>query len=351
MNPSACGKLRVVVIGAGYFAGFHLEAWRRLADEGLVELAGLVEPDADRRQVAIERFGIPAGSADLAGLLARSPNPPGLLDIATPPATHLELVGAAARAGIDCICQKPLAPSEAEAEQLVAVAGQAGIRLTVHENFRWMPWYGEMKRCLNDGRLGDVHTISVRMRPGDGQGPDAYLARQPYFQKMPRFWVHETAIHFIDCFRFLLGEVTAVTARLRRLNPAIAGEDAGYIVLEFGNGPTALIDGNRLNDHPADNTRLTMGEHWLEGSRGVMRLDGNGGLFWKPHGETERPHPYAWSNRGFGGDCVYRQQRHLVEAWQANRAPVNSGRDYLRNIAIEEAVYRSAAEGRRIDMN
>ncbi|MEZ5740638.1 MAG: hypothetical protein R3E68_15060 [Burkholderiaceae bacterium] len=54
------------------------------------------------------------------------------------------------------------------------------------------------------------------MRLGDGQGPEAHLSRQPYFQQMPRFLVHETAIHFIDSFRFPLGEV-GPTARLRRL--------------------------------------------------------------------------------------------------------------------------------------
>jgi D-apiose dehydrogenase len=275
---------------------------------------------------------------------------PDVLDIATPPGTHAELVALAATNGIACIVQKPLAPTYAEAATLVETAERAGIPLAVHENFRWMPWYLEMKRCLDSGMLGTPHTVAVRMRPGDGQGPDAYLARQPYFQKMPRFWVHETAIHFIDVFRFLFGEVESVSASLRRLNPAIAGEDAGYVMLQFAAGPTALIDGNRLNDHPADNTRLTMGEHWLEGARGVLRLDGYGRLFWKPHGGPEVPHPYAWDDIGFAGDCVYRQQMHLIEAFAAGRAPVNTGREYLRNYAIEEAVYRSHEERRRIDV-
>ncbi|MFK7965864.1 MAG: Gfo/Idh/MocA family protein, partial [Burkholderiaceae bacterium] len=250
--------LKVAVLGAGYFAQFHLEAWQRLAKAGEAELIGVVEPDSTRCEAAVRQFGATAGFAQLDDLLAKTK--PDLLDIATPPPTHLPLVRQAAQAKIDCIVQKPLAPDLAEAEEVVAAAASSGIRLVVHENFRWMPWYLEMKRALSAGLLGEPHTISVRMRPGDGQGPSAYLSRQPYFQKMPRFLVHETAIHFIDSFRFLFGEVQAVTARLRRMNPAIAGEDAGYIVLEFANGTTGLIDGNRLNDHSATNTRLTMGE-------------------------------------------------------------------------------------------
>ena len=99
--------------------------------------------------------------------------------------------------------------------------------MIVHENFRFSPWYREAKRLLDSGSLGTPHAISFRLRPGDGQGVDAYLSRQPYFQKMPRFLVFETAIHFIDTFRYLMGEVEAITARLRRINPVILGEDAG----------------------------------------------------------------------------------------------------------------------------
>lgn len=338
----------LAVAGAGYFARFHLEAWQRLQAQGLVTLAGIAEPDADRRAAAMKDFGIANGFADTAQLIQAIG--PDLLDIATPPATHLSLVRLAAGAGIACISQKPLAPTYTEAVQLVETAEQAGIVLAVHENFRWMPWYLEMKRCLENGMIGTPHTVAVRMRPGDGQGADAYLSRQPYFQQMSRFWVHETAIHFIDSFRFLFGEVASVGALLKQRNPVIAGEDGGYITLQFRDGPTAMIDGNRLNDHPADNTRLTMGEHWLEGSNGVLRLDGNGRLFWKPHGKPESEHHYEWSNTGFAGDCVYRQQKHVIEAIGKGLAPVNTGREYLCNYAIEEAVYRSHEERRFIDV-
>jgi D-apiose dehydrogenase len=320
------------VAGAGYFAQFHLEAWQRLHAQGLVDLAALAEPDPVKRRAAACKYGIPREFASVPEMVEAMRID--VLDIATPPATHLELVETAARQGIACISQKPLAPTYAEAQQLVDVAERAAIPLAVHENFRWMPWYREMKRCLDSGLIGTPYTVSVRMRPGDGQGSDAYLGRQPYFQKMKRFFVHETAIHFIDSFRFLFGEITSVSAVLRRLNPVIA---------------SALIDGNRLNDHPAKNTRLTMGEHWLEGSNGVLRLDGDGRLFWKPHGQAEAPHPYAWDDIGFAGDCVYHQQKHLIEAFAAGREPVNTGRAYLRNYAIEEAVYRSHEERRQVD--
>ena len=106
------------------------------------------------------------------------------------------------------ICQKPLAPTYAEAVEVVETAERAGVPLIVHENFRWQPWYREARRLIDANHFGKLHSVAFRLRPGDGQGPRAYLDRQPYFQTMPRLLVHETAIHWIDTYRFLMGEVS-----------------------------------------------------------------------------------------------------------------------------------------------
>ena len=248
------------------------------------------------------------------------------------------------------ICQKPLAPTLAEALAIVEAAKAANATLVVHENFRFQPWYREIRRLIKGGTLGALHGIAFRLRPGDGQGPEAYLDRQPYFQDMPRFLVHETAIHLIDTFRYLMGEITSVTARLRRLNPHITGEDAGYILFDFAAGTGGLFDGNRLNDHVADNPRRTMGELWLDTEAGVLRLDGDGRLWWKPHQQDEREHIYAWNDHAFGGDCVHALQAHVVDHLLSGTRLENSGAEYLRNLEIEEAVYLSADTGRTISL-
>ena len=335
--------LRVAVAGAGYFARYHYEAWSRIEEATLVALA---DPDGARAGAVARDFAVPRTFESLEALLAEVEID--LLDIATPPETHHSLVALAAARGLAVVCQKPLAPSLAEARDIVALAEDGRIPLIVHENFRFQPWYRHAKALLDAGRLGQPHAISFRLRPGDGQGPAAYLDRQPYFQKMPRFLIHETGIHFVDVFRFLLGEVAAVTARLRRLNPAIAGEDAGYVLFEFESGASGLFDGNRLNDHVAENQRLTMGEMWLEGSDAVLRLDGDGRLWLKPHGKTEREEPYPWQDRGFAGDSVYLFTRHLVDHIQRGAPVENTARAYLRNIEIEDAIYRSNETGCRV---
>lgn len=336
-------KLRVAVVGAGYFSRFHLEGWREVAQ---AEVIGWCDTDAPRLGAMAREFGIARTFTDMDAMLdALAPD---LVDIVTPPPSHAALVACAHARRIPVICQKPLTPSWAQSVALAAAVERSGMLCVVHENFRFQPWYREASRFIADGRLGTPHAVAFRLRPGDGQGPRAYLDRQPYFQQMPRLLVVETAIHWIDTFRSLLGEVTAITARLRRMNPAIAGEDAGYLLFEFEGGATGLFDGNRLNDHVARDPRRTMGEMWLEGSAGVLRLDGDARLFWKPHHGDEVEHAYDSGPATFGGGCCAALQEHVV-AHLLHGTPVqNTVREYLTNLRVQEAAYQSHASGQRI---
>ena len=335
--------LRVAGIGAGYFSQFQYEAWQRLPEVDTVAIHNrtLAKAEAHARQ-----YAIPAAFDDVERMLDEAR--PDLVDIITPPETHLAMIAACAQRRIPMVCQKPFTPSLEQAKQAMALAEAADVPLIIHENFRWQPWYRESRRIIDAGTLGDVYGVTFRLRPGDGQGPRAYLDRQPYFQAMPRFLVHETAIHLIDTFRFLVGEVTGVFARLRRLNPVIAGEDSGVIVFDFAGGATGVFDGNRLVDHAAQYRRLTMGEMWIEGSAAVLRLDGDGRLFLRRHGENdEQEVAYDWRDVGFGGDCIFDLQRHVVAHLRGDTPVENTARAYLRNLEIEEAVYRSAESGHR----
>ncbi len=339
-------RVRVAGIGAGYFSRFHLEGWRDVPD---AELVGWCDADPAKAAAAAREFGLPHTFSDAAAMLDALE--PDLVDILTPPPSHAALVALAHARGIPVICQKPLTPSWAESSAMAAAEKASGVLCVVHENFRFQPWYREAKRLLEAGRLGTPHAVAFRLRPGDGQGRRAYLDRQPYFQTMPRLLVVETAIHWIDTYRFLMGEVHAITARLRRMNPAIAGEDAGYLLFEFDNGATGLFDGNRLNDHIARNPRKTMGELWLEGSAGVLRLDGDARLWWKPHQGDEHEHAYdAGPDDTFGGGCCGALERHVV-AHLLHGTPIeNTLGDYLVNLRIQEAAYESHATGRRIEL-
>ena len=332
-------RLKVACVGAGYFSQFHYGSWARL---GRVTLVGSCDRDIDKARAT----GLPA-YCDIDRMLAEQS--PDLLDIILPPDAHAAVIRTALAAGIKwIICQKPFCLNLAEAQQITAEVAARGATLLVHENFRFQPWYRAIKAALDRGDVGQLHQVTFRFRPGDGQGAGAYLDRQPYFQKMPRFLVHETAVHWVDTFRYLLGDPLAVYADLRRINPVIAGEDAGHILFEHPGGVRALFDGNRHLDHDADNLRRTMGEALFEGTKGTITLQGSGAVYLRRFGGSDMTvilPPDSWN--GFGGDCVHALQSHVVAGILDGAALENRASDYLTVERIEAAIYASAQTGSR----
>jgi predicted dehydrogenase len=250
--------MRGVAIGAGYFAPFHYEAWTRIPDVEIVALSDLTE---DKAAPIMAKYGVPRYYANWKEMIDREQ--PDFVDIITPPATHEEMCRYAAERGVHIICQKPLAPSYEISKRMVEFARAAGVRFMVHENFRWQPWYRAIKRIQSEGIIGDFTHLAFSMRMGDGWGDDAYLAR---------LLVYETGVHFIDTFRFLLGDVVSVFAHLRRLNPVINGEDAGHVLLTFATGATAIWDANRYNEVEEESPRFTFGSLRIDGSRGHLTM-------------------------------------------------------------------------------
>lgn len=334
--------LKVAAVGAGYFAGFHYDSWRRMRD---VTLVGSCDLDLDKARAT----GLPAFD-DVDQMLAQTS--PDVLDVILPSAGHAAAMRAAISAGVKTIiCQKPFCTSLAEARSLVTEADAAGVTIVVHENSRFQPWFRRIKQALDAGAIGQVLQATFRLRPGDGQGAEAYLERQPYFQSMPRFLIHETGVHYIDTFRYLMGPVRAVYADLRRLNPAIAGEDAGHVIFDHSDGVRAVLDGNRHLDHAADNLRRTMGEALIEGTEGTLDVLGSGAVMLRAFGDTEASTLLPESTwDGFGGDCVHHLQRHVVDAIATGAAFENEASDYLCVIEIVEAIYESHESGRRITL-
>ena len=102
--------------------------------------------------------------------------------------------------------------------------------------------------------------------------------------------------------------------------------DTGYTITPpVARTVTAVLDCNRLVDHDADNTRLTMGEMMIEGDGGVLRLDGNGKIYVRGREpDSERVHMYPWKPLGFGGDCVYVHAMHrsLCTLWLPGPVPL-----------------------------
>lgn len=340
--------ITIGLVGHGYFAAYHAQAWQRL--EG-AELRALVSNDIENGLAFANGHDIRTVYESIVELSVHVA--PDIVDIVTPPETHAALVRECAIAGIPLVvCQKPFCSTLKEAEALLEEIAASNTTVVVHENFRFQPWYAEIEALLQTGVLGKPYEIRFDLRPGDGQGAKAYLDRQAYFRDQPEFLIRETGVHFIDLFRHLMGEVDGVFARLSRLNPVIAGEDAAMVLFEFNNGARGLLNANRLVDHKARDTRLVMGEMTIEGSDATMTLDGDGRIQVRRHGSQEAiEHEYRFNDIDFGGDCVYRCCQHILAHKQHGAALVNEASEYLVNRRLEALVYHSHRAGRWYSVN
>jgi len=330
--------MRGALIGAGFFAQFHADGWNRIPGAAI---AAVADPAADRRIPFAAKWDIPTQYGDAREMIERER--PDFVDIVTRPGSHLELTRLAAERGVHVICQKPMAPSLQDSREMVRVCRDAGVRLIVHENWRWQPWYREIRRLADAGRFGPVYHLGVHMRTGDGRGDRPYPV-QPYFREMPRLLIFECLVHFLDTLRYLAGDLESVFCTTGRLNPAIAGEDYAVIQLRFASGARGLIDANRISgDMPP---KVAFGEVRLEGEQSWLRMNAEGDLWLTACGQAETPHPFDKPTIGYKGDSVRAFQAHALECLTSGQAAESEGQEYLKTVAAVEACYRSAASRR-----
>ena len=234
--------LKVALAGAGMISWHHLVGWRNLGER--VRLVAICDPDAAKAAKRAEEFSIPSVYRDADAMFAAEAIE--ALDVASPRQTHAGWVDAAALRGIDVLCQKPLTPTFAESAALVRrVEGKS--RLMAHENWRFRPWYRELKRWIVAGELGDVllarmAVITSGMLP-DASGRRPSFERQPFMQHEERLMIAEVLIHHLDVMRFLCGELSVVAARKARTIADVRGETLAAIFLETAAGAPVEVTG------------------------------------------------------------------------------------------------------------
>lgn len=319
--------LRGTMIGAGFFGAFQAKAWQRIAD---AEIVAVADPIPGRAAEFAKRFGIARSyQAPEEMLEAEKPD---FVDIVTRPDTHLELTRLAATRGIHVICQKPMSPSMADNIAMCEACEATGVRLLIHENWRWQPWYREAKRIIDAGELGALKRLSFDWRTGDGNGPEPYAA-QPYFREMPRLIIHESLVHILDTFRYLAGEFSVTTCETRRVNPVIVGDDWAEIEVSFATGTQGFIHGDRhTGPNPAP---VAMGSMIIEGERGTLRVSPIGELHLNEQHLTFEP-----TTSGYKGDSVHATQCHFIECLRSGKPAESEGRAYLTTAALVEDCYR-----------
>lgn len=263
--------IKVGLAGAGWVSEHHLDAWQSVADRATV--VAIADPVMAKAEARAVQYRIPKVYASVEAMLDTAELD--AIDIAAPREVHTTICRLAARRGLAILCQKPLAPTLQEAEALVAELGP-GVRLMVHENWRFRPHYRQMHSWIRDGLIGDVRAVFlVLLTSGllpDATGALSALVRQPMLAGLDRMLLMEVMIHHVDTLRFLLGPLTFVRARLGKTCTAIRGEDRASLFLRTATGGDVTLVGDFCTPgYPPEQV------DWLEmhGPDGSITLHGN----------------------------------------------------------------------------
>jgi D-apiose dehydrogenase len=331
-------KLRLGLIGCGFFARNHLHAWKQIPE---VELVAVCDIDPAKAEAARAEFGA-AKAYDDAGAMMQDAQLD-FVDIATTMGSHRVLADCVAANGLHAIVQKPLAPSWEDCVAIAAAFHKAGRRLMVHENFRFQAPILAVRAALAEGRIGKPHFAQVSFRSGF----DVYAA-QPYLAQEEYFILLDLGIHLLDILRVLMGEVASVQCQTQRINPSIRGEDTATALFRHESGAVSLVDCSyaaKVEPDPFPQTLLK-----VEGDRGSLELMADYRLRivfdGKAHETRVEPRLLPWASKPWHGlqESVLNAQLHWVEALRAGREAETSGLDNLRTYALVMACYDSARD-------
>lgn len=338
--------LKGALIGAGNVTSFHLHAWQRIPQASIIAIA---DPDIEKALARAREFGIDTGRTypSLADLLAAEA---GLdfVDVAAPPEAHLELVTQAAEHNLHVNCQKPFAPSLAEAREMIAVCREAGVMLNVNENWRWRSWYRDVKQMVAAGEVG--RPVYARIfSHGSSWLPGKPHRENHRFRSWERGIFYEWGIHHVDVLRFLFGEPTSVYARVAGLSPDLEGEDRAMVMLAFDDDLTALIDLSWSSYAPwgvIRQKKRLLEDVRIEGDKGTICLvpdSDSVGLIrlTTADGEWERPAYDCEPMEAYQRSYVAAQS-HFVECLLGGARPETNAQDNYETLAITLAAYYAA---------
>ncbi|TCR98641.1 Gfo/Idh/MocA family oxidoreductase [Rhizobium sp. BK418] len=337
-------EFKGALIGCGFFAINQMHAWRDVEGAAIVAIC---DRDPERLKIVGDQFGIERRYSDAAVMFADGGFD--FVDIATTVQSHRVLVELAASHKIPAICQKPFAKTLADAKAMVEACRKAAIPLMVHENFRWQTPIQAVRRLLDSKAIGTPFWGRFSFR----SGYDVFSG-QPYLAEGERFIIEDLGIHTLDIARFILGDVTTLSARTKRVNPKIKGEDVATILLDHKNGATSVVDisyATKLATEPFPETLIE-----LDGTDGTIRLSVGYRLEVTNATGTvvsdASPQLLSWASRPWHNiqESVYAIQKHWIDRLQTGSEPATSGADNLKTFALVEAAYDSAASGKAVDV-
>jgi predicted dehydrogenase len=343
---SAAPPLRGALIGCGYVSQFHLESWSRVPDARLVALC-----DMDR--VRLEQASGRAPEARCyteAAELFDQEEELDFVEICTRPDSHRELVELAARHGTHILCQKPAALVRSDFRAMIEACITTGVRLMIHENWRFRPWYRAFRAEIDAGVIGRPIRLRIAHHDTRALRPDGF-APQPYLATMPRMILMDMGCHLIDTARYLIGEIQTVSASIGRFGKSSLGEDLAMLAVYFAGGTLGWIDLSWCASPDLARPEWALHQTVAEGTGGTLRLLTDGSLEWtSPTGKRERKTIALPPDDQVYRDGFVAAQRHFIEGLLSGAEHETRASDNLKTMDVVWTAYRSAEEGRTLSV-
>jgi predicted dehydrogenase len=381
--------LSVGLIGYAFMGAAHSQAWRTAPrffdlplEPRMTVLCGRTSPTTEG---AAERLGWAGWTNDWHEVVARDDID--LVDICTPGDSHAEIAMAALQAGKHVLCEKPMANTVAEAEQMARAAEKAaeqGVRSMVGFNYRRVPALALARRLVADGRIGDVRHIRAQYLQDWIVDPQFPLVWRLQKDKAGSGALGDIGAHIIDLAQYVTGQrlagVSALTETFVRHRP-LPGSATGLAASSTGSadsGPVTVDDAAVFFGRTEGGAVATFeATRFATGRKNAMRIELNGSdgslafdfesmnelHFYDARLEapeagfrrilvTEPEHPYvsAWwpPGHGLGYEHTFvHEVVDLVTDIAAGRQPTPSFADGVNVQRVLDAVERSAADESR----
>jgi predicted dehydrogenase len=262
-------RIGVGLIGFGWLGQAHSRSVRRLptlfGERGFdAELVVCADTVPERLSEAVEAFGYGEAVADWRRVVEH----PGVdvVFIAAPNMLHLELIEAAAAAGKDVFCEKPVGGTPEQTERAARAAREAGVITGVGYNYRWAPLVRYSAQLIADGRLGEITNYRGRFFSMYGSDPLGPLSWRYRLDEAGHGASTDLLSHAVDLAIMLLGPITRVVGttetfiRERPVSAAgthygrgsaddprapVTNEDYAGMLCEFASGARGTFEASR----------------------------------------------------------------------------------------------------------
>lgn len=264
MNENPIGA---AVVGTGFGLFTHVRALRMAG----FEVRAIIGRDLAKTKARAAPLGIARAANDLPALLNDDPQIR-LVTVATPPHAHAGPVLQALAAGRHVVCEKPFARDLVEARLMVKAAREAGVVALLGAEFRYDSAQALLARVVHAGMIGDPLLFHrIYQQPGNQAGEqDEPLADWWIDAAQGGGFLGAFGTHMIDQVRATVGDITAVSAILRKLStgrPSMTSDDYYNVQLHCANGCMAVIEAAMCLPGPFTmGTRVagTTGAAWIQ---------------------------------------------------------------------------------------